>query len=220
MHVIRPTSELLVGCGLSGTYLKTFTELQIIFESNAYLSPNFLLNADFQNLKLFFYPLYFFAMRKREGITVLERISVVLCRFKHRQWFAIAYILCCKNLLIITQRKPLTIRQQMDRQMDIVNSVYFRFNFANQYALLWTPNAYFYALFIFPMRFYQFSMHNYAFTCLICSSAFSRVQRRKYDTAVNILMWQSYNGHFRVLWFEETHDWPVSIKIIPNHIMW
>ena len=31
-------------------------------------------------------------------------------------------------------------------------------------------NAYFYALFIFPMRFYQFSMRNYAFTRLICSS--------------------------------------------------
>ena len=56
--------------------------------------------------------------------------------------------------------------------MDIINSeFYFRFNFANQYALLWTPNAYrdtgytneyFYALLIFPMRFYQFSMRNYA----------------------------------------------------------
>ena len=56
--------------------------------------------------------------------------------------------LCCKKIvfvipLIITQRKPLTICQQMDRQMDIVNSeFYFHFNFANQYALLWTPNAY------------------------------------------------------------------------------
>ena len=35
------------------------TELQIIFESNAYLPRNFLLNADFQNLKLYFHPLYF-----------------------------------------------------------------------------------------------------------------------------------------------------------------
>ena len=71
------------------------TELQIIFESNAYLPPNFWRNADYQNLKLYCHPLYFFAMHKREGITVLKRKSVVLCRFKHRfgsdlQWFAIA----------------------------------------------------------------------------------------------------------------------------------
>ena len=44
------------------------TELQMIFESNAYLPPNFLLNADFQNVKLYFHPLYFFAMRKREHL--------------------------------------------------------------------------------------------------------------------------------------------------------
>ena len=37
----------------------------------------------------------------------------------------------------------MAICRQTDRQMDIVNSdFYFRFNFANQYALLWTPNAY------------------------------------------------------------------------------
>ena len=35
------------------------TELQLIFEFNAYLPPNFLLNADFQNFKLYFHPLYF-----------------------------------------------------------------------------------------------------------------------------------------------------------------
>ena len=58
-------------------------ELQITFECNAYLPPIFLINADFQNLKLYFHPLYFFAMRKREVITVLKRISVLLCRFKH-----------------------------------------------------------------------------------------------------------------------------------------
>ena len=35
-------------------------EFQIIFESNAYLPPNFLLNADFQNVKLHFHsPLFF-----------------------------------------------------------------------------------------------------------------------------------------------------------------
>ena len=126
----------------------TFTELQIIFESNAYLPPNFLLNADFQNLKLYFNPLYFFAMHKREGITVSKCISVFLCRFRPR--FAcdlfLLVVLYCKHLflipLIITQRKLLTICWLTDRQMDIINpEFYFRYNFANQYALLWTPNA-------------------------------------------------------------------------------
>ena len=41
-------------------------ELQIIFESNAYLPPNFLLNADFQNVKLYFHPLYFFQCVKEK----------------------------------------------------------------------------------------------------------------------------------------------------------
>ena len=79
-------------------------------------------------------------MRKREGITVLKRISVVLCRFKHRFGIdlLLLVLLYCKKIvfvipLIITQRKSLTICRQTDRQMDIVNSeYYFRFNFANQ----------------------------------------------------------------------------------------
>ena len=62
---------------------KLRSELQITFHCNAYLPPNFLINADFQNLKLYFHPQFFFTMRKREVITVLERISVLLCRFKH-----------------------------------------------------------------------------------------------------------------------------------------
>ena len=58
-------------CRLQSTLFVFFqfennSELQIIFESNAYLPPNFLLNADFQNVKLYFHPLYFFAMRKKE----------------------------------------------------------------------------------------------------------------------------------------------------------
>ena len=73
-------------------------------------------------------------MRKREGITVLKRISVVLCGFKQR--FG-SDLLLQKIVfvipLIITQRKPLIICRQTDRQMDIVNSeFYFRYNFANQ----------------------------------------------------------------------------------------
>ena len=135
-------------CICIGTHSQPLPELQKIFESNAYLPPNFWLNADFQNLKLYFHPLYFFAMRKREGITVLKCISVfcvvlnldllVIC---FCLWYYIANI-CFLIPLIITQRKPLTICWQTDRQMDIVNpESYFRYNFANQYALLWTPNA-------------------------------------------------------------------------------
>ena len=37
--------------------LQKCAELQIIFESNAHLPPNFLLNADFQNFKWYFHPL-------------------------------------------------------------------------------------------------------------------------------------------------------------------
>ena len=69
-------------------------ELQIIFESNAYLPPNFLLNADFHNLKLYFHPLYFLKCVKE------KRISIFLCRFKHR--FAcdllLLVVLYCKHL--------------------------------------------------------------------------------------------------------------------------
>ena len=46
-------------------------ELQIIFESNAYLRPNFLLNADFQFQKVFSPPVIFLNA-EREGITVLK----------------------------------------------------------------------------------------------------------------------------------------------------
>ena len=54
-----------------------------IFETNAYLPPNFLLNADFQNFKWYFHPLYFFAMLKIESITVFKRVSAVLYRLKY-----------------------------------------------------------------------------------------------------------------------------------------
>ena len=63
------------------THQMNASELQIIFESNAYLPPNFLLNADFQNLKLYFHPLIFVAIRKREGSTVLKHISVFFVSF-------------------------------------------------------------------------------------------------------------------------------------------
>ena len=77
-------------------------ELQKIFECNAYLPPYFLLNADFQNLKLYFHPLYSFAMRKSESITVLKRIYVVLCRFKHifSSDLLLRMVLYCKKLFL------------------------------------------------------------------------------------------------------------------------
>ena len=44
------------------------TEVQIIFESNAYLPPNFLLNADFQNVKLYFHPYIFSQCIKEKAL--------------------------------------------------------------------------------------------------------------------------------------------------------
>ena len=49
----------------------TLPELQIIFESNAYLRPNFLLNADFQFQKVFSPPVIF-RNAEREGIYCFE----------------------------------------------------------------------------------------------------------------------------------------------------
>ena len=43
-----------------GDGMKCKSELQITFVCNAYFPPYFFINADFQNLKLYFHPLYFF----------------------------------------------------------------------------------------------------------------------------------------------------------------
>ena len=51
-------------------------------------------------------------------------------------------------------------------------------------------NAYFYSLFIFPMRFYKFSMRNNAFTCLICSSILL-----SNDTAISF---EKESSHIRI----------------------
>ena len=77
-------------------------ELQIIFKFNAYLPPNSLINADFQKFNLYFHPLYFFAMRKREVNTVLKCISVFLCRFKHRFGSDLPFpvVLYCQHLFL------------------------------------------------------------------------------------------------------------------------
>ena len=49
--------ELLLQTGRPQERTHQGTELQIIFESNAYLRPNFRLNTDFQNFKKYFHPL-------------------------------------------------------------------------------------------------------------------------------------------------------------------
>ena len=67
-----------------------------------YLPPNFLINTDFQNFKLYFHPLYFFAKRERDVNTVLKRISVVLCCFKHRfgSDLLLPVVLYCQHLFL------------------------------------------------------------------------------------------------------------------------
>ena len=73
-------------------------ELQIIFESNAYLPPNFWLNADFQNLKLYFHPLYFFAMRIKEKVLLFWGAYLYFCVVLN-----IDLLVICFCLVIIAQ---------------------------------------------------------------------------------------------------------------------
>ena len=125
------------------------TELQIIFEPNAYLQPTFWLDAEFQNFKWYFHHLYFFAMLKREVILFLAYICCFVSFWTYLlKWFAFACGIILQMLvfvitLVVTQRKPMTICLQTDRQMDLFNpEFYFCFSFNNCYALLWTPYAY------------------------------------------------------------------------------
>ena len=112
-------------------------ELQIIFEPNAYLPPTFWLNADFQNLKWYFHPLYFFEMLKRQ-VLLFFSVYLQFCVILDISFVVIC--LCCGIILQtlgVTQRKPLTICWQTDRQMDLFNpEFYFCFSFDNCYALL------------------------------------------------------------------------------------
>ena len=102
---------------------------------------------------------------------VLNIDLVVIC---YCLWYYIAKNCFCNTTCIITQRKPLTICLQTDRQMDFVNSeFYIRYNFANQNALLWTPNAYWDILMrIFTPCLFSQCVFTYfqCVTTLICSS--------------------------------------------------
>ena len=127
----------------------------MIFESNAYLPPNFWLNADFQNFKWYIHPLYFF----RNAGNLIGKVYYCFvapfrpfwCHFKCSFGSDLLLLvrgfilqtLVCLITLIIMQRKPLTICSHTYRLMDIANlAFYFCFDIENQYALLWTPNAY------------------------------------------------------------------------------
>ena len=85
-------------------------------------------------------------MCKREGITVLKRIFVLLCLFKHCLWYYIANICFFNNTYHNAKENidNMLTNGQTDwhRQFRVLVNFYFRYNFANQYALLWTPNAY------------------------------------------------------------------------------
>ena len=82
-------------------------------------------------------------MRKREGITISKRISVVLCHFQCRfgsiwycLWYYIANICFCNTTHY--NAKETIDDKRTKRWTSSIQS----FNFANQYALLWIPNAY------------------------------------------------------------------------------
>ena len=79
-------------------------------------------------------------------------------------WYCLWYYITNTCLYNKTQRKPLTLCLQTDRQMGIFNPKFFlRYNIDNYWSSLRTSsgtqcaqphaNAYFYALFIFPTRF-------------------------------------------------------------------
>ena len=99
------------------------TELQIIFEPDAYLPPTFWLNADFQNFKWYLHPLYFFAMLKKEVLlffsvylqfcVVLDISFVVIC---FCLWYDIANACFCHNTCC--NAKEATDNMLANRQTD------------------------------------------------------------------------------------------------------
>ena len=118
-----------------------YAALKIILESNAYLRPNFLLNADFQISKRIFNPCNFSQCWKGRyycfEVPYLNFFCVILI---------IALEVTCYYLLLhLSIDHILTICWQMDRQIDIDNpEFYFCFKTCidNQYALHWTSNVY------------------------------------------------------------------------------
>ena len=105
IHIPKISLWIYWNCNYDHTFiLQNTAELQIIFEPNAYLPPTFWLNADFQNFKWYFHPLYFFAMLKREVLlflayimqfcVVLDISFVVIC---FCLWYYIANACFCHN---------------------------------------------------------------------------------------------------------------------------
>ena len=105
-----------------------WSELQIIFESNAYLRPNFLLNADFQFQKVFSPPVIF-SNAEREGITVLK------CRI----WISFGVILIIALVVTcyyFTLEYILTIFwQYVDKRTDRLTSTIQSFTFVLRHVL-------------------------------------------------------------------------------------
>ena len=104
------------------------SELQIIFESNAYLRPNFLLNADFQIFRFqkVFSPPVIFRKAERGGITVLK------CRIWNFNYSFGSDLL----LLVITLEYILTIFwQYVDKRTDRLTSTIRSFTFVLRHVL-------------------------------------------------------------------------------------
>ena len=148
------------------------SELQIIFESNAYLRPKFLLNADFQISKSIFTPCNFSQWWKGR----YYYFEVPYLNFNYSFGSDLLFSITCYYTWVYIDH-ILTICWQTDRHIDIDNpEFYFCFKTCidNQYALHWTPNAYRNMLMrIFtPSLYFQCVFNDFqcAFTRLICSS--------------------------------------------------
>ena len=119
------------------TNRKKYTELQIIFESNAYLRPKFLLNADFQISKSIFTPCNFSQCWKgRYYCFEVLYLNFFWCNFNYS--FGSDLL-----LLVITLEYILTIFwQYVDKRTDRLTLAIQSFTFVlrridNQYALHW-----------------------------------------------------------------------------------
>ena len=123
----------------------------------------------------------------REGITVLKRISVFLSCFKLRftSDLLLLVVLYRKHLFFNTtyhSAKETIDNMLTDRWTSVNPEFYFRYDFANQYALLWTHNAYRNMLMrIFtPCLFFQSFFTN--FQCVITLLR-----------ALSVALWMAYN---------------------------
>ena len=110
-------------------------------------TPYFLTQCWFSKFQVVFSPPIFFRNAEKRGTyitvfsvylpfcVVLDISFVVIC---FCLWYYIANACFCHNTCRPTQRKPLTICWQTDRQMDLFNpEFYFCFSFDNCYAQPW-----------------------------------------------------------------------------------